>query len=308
MKPINWNRPEDELDKSVWDRVTSNFWLPEKIPVSNDLKTWLKLTPEEQNVIKLVFAQLTVLDTLQSEKGVTQLYDFAFSQHEAAVLSNLQFMEAIHAKSYSTIFSTLCSMQEIDALFAWAETDELLQSQAAALLAAYSSESPYRRRAASVMLESMLFYTGFYAPLRMASEGKLTNTADIIRLILRDEGVHGFYIGYKAQKCNPTPQDEAWVYQFMNQLYKVEVERIRVIYDPVGWSTDVVKFLRYNANKALINLGLTPVFTDDQTSVSTAILSSLDIGTTETHDFFSGSGASYVIGKAEDTTDDDWSF
>ena len=28
----------------------------------------------------------------------------------------------------------------------------------------------------------------------------------------------------------------------------------------------------------------------------------------ETHDFFSGSGSSYVIGKAENTEDDDWDF
>lgn len=33
-----------------------------------------------------------------------------------------------------------------------------------------------------------------------ASRGKLTNTADLIRLIIRDEAVHGYYIGYKYQK------------------------------------------------------------------------------------------------------------
>lgn len=28
----------------------------------------------------------------------------------------------------------------------------------------------------------------------------MTNTADLIRLIIRDEAVHGYYIGYKFQK------------------------------------------------------------------------------------------------------------
>ncbi|MBB4795576.1 ribonucleotide reductase beta subunit family protein with ferritin-like domain [Streptomyces nodosus] len=28
----------------------------------------------------------------------------------------------------------------------------------------------------------------------------------------------------------------------------------------------------------------------------------------ENHDFFSGSGSSYVMGTAEDTADDDWNF
>lgn len=39
-QPINWNRVEDDLDMDVWNRLTSNFWLPEKVPVSNDLKDW----------------------------------------------------------------------------------------------------------------------------------------------------------------------------------------------------------------------------------------------------------------------------
>lgn len=39
------------------------------------------------------------------------------------------------------------------------------------------------------MLESFLFYSGFYAPMYWSSHAKLTNTADLIRLIIRDEAV-----------------------------------------------------------------------------------------------------------------------
>ena len=49
------------------------------------------------------------------------------------------------------------------------------------------------------MLESFLFYSGFYAPMYWSAHAKLTNTADLIRLIIRDEAVHGYYIGYKYQ-------------------------------------------------------------------------------------------------------------
>ena len=51
--------------------------------------------------------------------------------------------------------------------------------------------------------------------------------------------------------------------------------------------------------------GLFPV---EETKVSAAILAALNPGGDENHDFFSGSGSSYVIGKAETTTDDDWDF
>ena len=33
---INWNRLQDEKDLEVWNRLTANFWLPEKVPLSKD--------------------------------------------------------------------------------------------------------------------------------------------------------------------------------------------------------------------------------------------------------------------------------
>ncbi|WP_298074121.1 ribonucleotide-diphosphate reductase subunit beta, partial [uncultured Corynebacterium sp.] len=64
LTPINWNTIQDPVDKTVWDRLTANFWLDTKVPVSNDLDSWRKMTPDEQEVVKRVFASLTLLDTV----------------------------------------------------------------------------------------------------------------------------------------------------------------------------------------------------------------------------------------------------
>jgi ribonucleoside-diphosphate reductase beta chain len=45
----------------------------------------------------------------------------ALTPHEEAVLSNISFMEAVHARSYSSIFSTLCQTKDVDAAYAWSE-------------------------------------------------------------------------------------------------------------------------------------------------------------------------------------------
>jgi ribonucleoside-diphosphate reductase beta chain len=42
--------------------------------------------------------------------------------------------------------------------------------------------------------------------------------------------------------------------------------------------------------------------------VNPAILAALSPNGDENHDFFSGSGSSYVIGKAIETEDEDWDF
>ncbi len=63
VSAINWNRLEDEKDLEVWDRLVGNFWLPEKVPVSNDIQSWNTLTAQEQELTMRVFTGLTLLDT-----------------------------------------------------------------------------------------------------------------------------------------------------------------------------------------------------------------------------------------------------
>lgn len=313
-KPINWNAVPDKKDAEIWDRLTGNFWLPEKIPVSNDLPKWGLMNAEEQWATMRVFAGLTALDTLQGAVGAISLMPDATTPHEEAVLCNIAFMEAVHAKSYSNIFMTLSNTPEINRAFRWAEESETLRYKSTRVREFYEGNNPLMRKAASTLLESFLFYSGFYLPLRFASRGYLTNTADIIRLIIRDEAVHGYYIGYKYQQAvkqlDPAQQQEIKdaVFDLVFDLYDNEITYTEKIYDALGWTEDVKRFLRYNANKALNNLGYEGLFPSDECRVDPAILSSLAPDANETHDFFSGSGSSYVIGKAEETQDDDWDF
>lgn len=314
LKAINWNRVQDEKDLEVWNRLTSNFWLPEKVPLSNDIPAWNTLTPQEQQLTIRVFTGLTLLDTIQNTVGAPTLMADAVTPHEEAVLSNIAFMEAVHAKSYSSIFSTLCPMKEIDEAYRWSEENPYLNLKEDIILKYYEGEDPLKKKVASVVLESFLFYSGFYLPMYWSSRGKLTNTADLIRLIIRDEAVHGYYIGYKFQegfkKLSPEEQEEikGFTYGLIMELYDNEIKYTEDLYDAVGLTEDVKTFLHYNANKALNNLGFEAMFPPNITKVSAEILSALSPGSEENHDFFSGSGSSYVMGKVEATDDEDWDF
>lgn len=310
---INWNRIEDDFDLQVWNKLVAQFWVPEKVPVSNDLPSWGTLTEGEKLMTMRVLTGLTLLDTIQGTVGAISLIPDASTPHEEAVLTNISFMESVHAKSYSSIFSTLCSTKEIDEAFRWSRENVQLQRKAGIILKYYRGDDPLKRKIASVMLESFLFYSGFYLPLYWATKSKLTNTADIIRLIIRDESVHGVYIGYKFQKAlakeTPERQEELknYTYDLLQELFVNELQYTQDLYDPSGLTEDVKKFLHYNANKSLMNLGFDPLFPADATNVNPAILSSLTLGS-ENHDFFSGSGSSYVVGEVEETADEDWDF
>jgi ribonucleoside-diphosphate reductase beta chain len=261
-----------------------------------------------------VFTGLTLLDTIQGTVGAVSLIPDAATPHEQAVLTNIAFMESVHAKSYSSIFSTLCSTSDIDDAFRWSEENPNLQRKAAIVMDYYRGDDPLKRKVASTLLESFLFYSGFYLPMYWSSRAKLTNTADVIRLIIRDEAVHGYYIGYKFQRALALESEarvaelKDYTYELLFELYDNEVEYAQDLYDQVGLTEDVKKFLRYNANKALMNLGYEALFPKDETDVNPAILSALSPDANENHDFFSGSGSSYVIGKAVNTEDADWDF
>lgn len=314
LEAINWNKIQDDKDLEVWNRLVNNFWVPEKIPLSNDVPSWETLSPEEQQTTMRVFTGLTLLDTVQATVGAISLMPDAVTPHEEAVYTNIAFMESVHAKSYSSIFSTLCSTRDIDEAYRWSKNNPLLQNKAELVLNTYKGDNPHKRKIASTLLESFLFYSGFYLPLYWASRAKLTNTADLIRLIIRDEAVHGYYIGYKYQKgIEKLPQTEKddlkmFAFTFLQDLYDNEVKYTADLYDELGLTEDVKKFLHYNGNKALQNLGYEAMFPASVTNVNPAILSALSPNANENHDFFSGAGSSYVMGESVDSEDEDWDF
>jgi ribonucleoside-diphosphate reductase beta chain len=313
-RAINWNRLQDDKDLEIWNRLTVNFWLPEKVPLSNDIQSWSQLTEDERQLTIRVLTGLTLLDTIQNTVGAPSLMPDAQTPHEEAVLTNIAFMEAVHARSYSSVFSTLCQTAEVDEAFRWSAENSHLQAKSRLILDEYDATSnPLRKKIASVFLESFLFYSGFYLPMHWSSRARLTNTADLIRLIIRDEAIHGYYIGYKFQRAAERLSEaeraelKDFAFALLFDLYDIEARYTQQLYDPLGLTEDVKHFLHYNANKALQNLGFEALFPDEACRVNPAIMAALSPDS-ENHDFFSGSGSSYVIGKAVATEDDDWDF
>ncbi|MBL5767874.1 class 1b ribonucleoside-diphosphate reductase subunit beta [Heyndrickxia sporothermodurans] len=294
---INWNNIEDIMDKMTYEKLTEQFWLSTRMPVSKDKSDWTKLPDPEKRLVEKVFGGLTMLDTLQSENGIDALRKDAKTQHEIAVLNNIQFMESEHARSYSSIFSTLNTKKEIEDIFRWAREDDFLQTKARIIDEIYQSGTPLEKKVASVYL----------------GRAKLINVAEVIKLIIRDESAHGAYIGYKFkigfEQLTDSEKEamKSWTYSLLYKLYENEVKYTESLYDQVGWTEDVKVFLRYNANKALMNLGLAPLFPDTADDVNPIVINGLSTGTTN-HDFFSTVGNGYLLSVVEDMKESDYDY
>ena len=79
------------------------------------------------------------------------------------------------------------------------------------------------------------------------------------------------------------------MYDLLYTLYENEEGYTESLYDGVGWTEEVKTFLRYNANKALMNLGQDPLFPDSADDVNPIVMNGISTGTSN-HDFFSQVG------------------
>ncbi|WP_337102457.1 class 1b ribonucleoside-diphosphate reductase subunit beta [Paenibacillus sp. YIM B09110] len=320
MKPTNWNK-EENYSIVFWNQNIAQMWVDTEFPISDDIRDWNELKDSEREVYKKVLAGLTGLDTMQGGEGMPLIAMHEADGRKKAVMSFMGMMEQIHTKSYSTIFTTLITSEDTDYLLeTWAPGQRNLVYKAqrigdyyrALLKPAASVYERYMACVASVLLESYLFYSGFYYPLYLAGQGKMTASGEVIRKILIDESIHGVFIGYIAQelRAQMTEQERERVAEetdiLLADLHANETEYTREIYGDIGLVDDVLRFVEYNANKALMNLGLETVFTP--APFSAIVQNGLSTGTTN-HDFFSKKGDGYVMAlNIEKMTDDDFIF
>jgi ribonucleoside-diphosphate reductase beta chain len=333
----NWNEMEDDYTQLFYEQNLSQFWRPEDISLQSDLNVWDILPEDVKDAYSKNLLVLTFLDTYQGDIGmpvVSRSLDDRFHQRKA-VLNFMAAMEnAVHAKSYSNIFMTFLPSHKISELFTWGNKNDNLQNIMSLIVGAYEVldrytyvrnydpekidfteeeflEAQWKAMCASVFLESWLFYSGFYYPLYFYGQGKLMQAGEIINLILRDESIHGLYVGKLSQEIFETfdaeKQEElkGWMFNLLHKLYKEAAELIETIYDPLDLSHDVKIFVRYNANKALMNLGFDPVYPHEE--VNPLVINGLNTET-KTHDFFSMKGTGYQKMKTEALKDSDFVF
>ncbi|WEK82520.1 MAG: ribonucleotide-diphosphate reductase subunit beta [Candidatus Phytoplasma pruni] len=335
FKGANWNKLEDEFTQYFYEQNLSQFWRPEDISLQSDLIAWQALSPEEKKAYSRDLLVLTFLDTYQGDIGMPVILRscLPYEHQKKATLNFMGAMEnAVHAKSYSNIFMTFLNKEEINQLFAWGEEQKNLQNILNIIVGIYEdleknivinkyeskksdnktfNEIKWKSMVASVFLETWLFYSGFYYPLYFYGQGQLMQAGEMINLIIRDESVHGVYVGRLAKELyyNFSKEQKTylkkWLDDLLDNLYEEQKALAHEIYQEVGLIEDVNAFVRYNANKALMNLGFEQKF--PQENINPVVLNGLNTET-KTMDNFSMKGNGYQKMKSESLKDEDFIF
>ena len=257
---------------------------------------------------------MILLDTEQTS-GINKVGDKSNNLFIKSIFALFGGLEAIHARSYSTIFQTLCTVKEIDELFEWVEETKELQNKVGLVVNAYNSidddESLYMAYVGSLCLENIAFYSNFFLPLWLSAQGKMVNSGEIINLILRDERVHTVACSEFAKDVYNKMTDsqkvilKAKAYQMIMDFYTLEEEYSSMLYrDIPEMIEEVLTYVKYHVDDSLIKLGFDPVFDIKESDVNPAVFNARNSESSQ-HDFFSTKGMGYVKATNVEALDDE---
>lgn len=309
----NWSDPEDAFSVTFYDKYTSQLWFPEEIPLANDAIVWNSLNELERWTYTHASAGLNALDTLQGEVGMGVLRQHTSGHIRKAVLQFQGMMEDVHAKAYSLMNKTFLTSREEREVFDWVREQPQLQRKIRLIQRVYhdpdaSTLGVWKKLAVSCMLETALFYSGFFYPLYLAGQGKMVSAGEIFNLIILDEAVHGVYVAMLAserfEQFSKAEKDAAltWYEEMLHTLYQNEVRYSEYLYERLELTHEVKTFIRYNFNVLADNLGLERSFPDEE--INPVVRNGIKTQGT-THDFFSAKGNSYSKIVVEPLADED---
>ena len=178
---------------SDWYRqAMNNFWIPEEINLSQDVKDYRNLSEAEKVAYDKILSFLIFLDSIQTA-NLPNVAEYITANEINLCLTIQAFQEAVHSQSYSYMLDSICSPEErTNILYQWKDDEHLLKRNkfiGDIYNEFQESQSPYqllKTMVANYILEGVYFYSGFMFFYNLGRNGKMPGSVQEIRYINRD--------------------------------------------------------------------------------------------------------------------------
>lgn len=302
---------------SDWYRqAMNNFWIPEEINLSQDLKDYGKLDNNERMAYDKILSFLIFLDSIQTA-NLSNINNYVTASEINLCLTIQAFQEAVHSQSYSYMLDTICSPEKRnEILYQWKDDKVLLErnkfigEQYNKFLENPTEENLIRTIMANFILEGIYFYSGFMFFYNLERNGKMPGSAQEIRYINRDENTHLWLFRSLIRELQKE-EAEIFTKEFVEELrlmMKIGVEH------EINWGNYVIgeniqginknlidSYIKYLGNKRLKEIGLEPLFEGYDKNPAPWVDSLSNANTVKT-DFFEVKSTAYA--KASVLVDD----
>ncbi len=261
---------------SDWYRqAMNNFWIPEEINLTQDIKDYRLLNNEEKTAYDKILSFLVFLDSLQTA-NLPNVGEYITANEINLCLTIQAFQEAVHSQSYSYMLDSICSPSERDdILYQWKHDEHLLKrnefigEQYNSFLKEKNGYQLMKTLMANYILEGIYFYAGFMFFYNLGRMGKMPGSVQEIRYINRDENTHLWLfrnIILELQKEEPELFTDDLIEEYRNMIKRGVEEEIAwatyVLGDRIeGLTISMVSdYIRYLGNLRATSLNFKPLY------------------------------------------------
>lgn len=251
-------------------------WLPEEIPMSDDLNDWEhRLSPEEKTLLTQIFRFFTQADIDVSEGYMTKYMKVFKAPEVRMMLSAFNAMEAIHVHAYSLLIDSL-NIKEEGFYAEFLEYTEMAEKHD--FLNRFTTDSnkdiAITIAGYSAFTEGLALFASFAILFnfhRSEAGGKMKGMGKIVEWSIRDETLHVesmIKLYHTFTEENPEVMDEDLYKNIMDICHTsvdLEDKFIDLAFDISSTIANLdkdtlKKYIRYVADLRLKQLGLSPFY------------------------------------------------
>jgi ribonucleoside-diphosphate reductase beta chain len=292
---------------SLYQQMRENFWIPQKLDVTQDVVDYWNLTPDERRAYDGILSYLTFLDSIQT-CNIPHLKSQVTAPEISLCMAEQISQEGMHNQSYQYIIETIIPSERRNAVYEFWRTDNVLFDRCEFIAELYQKyiDAPTQQNyfvalLANYLLEGMYFYNGFIYFYNLASRMLMPGSADIFKMINRDELSHVRLFQKLIPEAMQTfPHSIDQIYEMFDAAVQHECRWTNHIIgnNILGITeTSTEQYTQYLANIRLRAIGLEPLYPERQKSPYTHLERFSDTKK-EAHtkaNFFEASVTSYVM-------------
>lgn len=269
---VNWNDIRYPQMYTTYRRIVSNFWIPQRIPMTDDAKQFPLLTEREREAFLVSMGQLATLDSKQT-RAVLSFAQYVSEPTYHPIAAMIASQEAIHNESYSYVLSSLVPLEEQNRVFYNAKHDPMVQKRNQRVEDLYETfiDNPtpqtfFEALIGTVVLEGINFYSAFTLFYNFARNQKMVGTSTMIGYIHRDEVQHAYtfsqlvrYLMAEHPELN-NDQNINFIYDILVEATQLEIEWSRYALHGISGIDldDLEGYIKKLCNRRLRGLGLEP--------------------------------------------------
>jgi ribonucleoside-diphosphate reductase beta chain len=296
----------------VLEKMTNNTWSEKEIDLSEDAKQYATGMLQEGNLhaYKKALAFLSNLDGIQLNNLTTNIGKHVTSPEVSMCLVRQAWEEAQHVLSYAQMIESIgFDPEEVYWMF---ETDSLLAAknefitQSSAILGTgFTAENFVKAVVANIALEGIYFFNGFLVFYTLERQNLMRGSAQMIRLIQRDEETH-LFLFTNMWKTLRQERPDLFTKELISDCRKII--RLAVEHEiswgkwlisegVMGLTNEIIEdFIKFLADKRLEAIGLEKLYDAKNPIPWFFEASNVNMGDTN---FFEGKVANYESGSLE---------